>query len=398
MLRERPCRELMPRRLAVGFGYFETMIRVFTKEQYADEIARVAGLTEMIAGVGGFSMMLFEDMVEETIKLLRLMAEHADNPVRAHTLLMDSFNNREISSAIIYHLRLLAASTLKASPELYAGFIPGNANITLYSQEALERPDREIEHLGLTLLTTVLLKPVGFFLDVVYLDRSPGSQVNVYHFPDGDEPDPETLICLLYRPDHYDVLYRHAAPQPVDIQVHRAAFAHRTDIESTPALQSFALDLSPLALIPGFAPSGMSLLPVGAPEPISDAFAAPPSPWLPQSFPDPVPSTPVPAAPPSQLPQTPLTPRTPTTPVTYPLRFSREMHRLPAETFAETPFTTPLFKNSHYNKAHFANPQFHPEEWTPEDDGPDRPPGRRRGRHKGDHHARNPDRLIKKQA
>jgi ubiquitin thioesterase protein OTUB1 len=33
--------------------------------------------------------------------------------------------------------------------------------------------------------------------------------------------------------------------------------------------------------------------------------------------------------------------------------------------------TTNTFKNSVWNRAHFGNPDFHPEEWSPEDENID---------------------------
>src|SRR5262249_50997706 len=120
----------------------------------------------------------------------------------AMAVLMGKFNDRNISNAIIYHLRMLAASYLKANPAAYEPFIPGDTGVGGYCSEALERPDREIEHLGITLLVNVLLKPVGHVLEIAYLDRSPGSQVNVYRFPDeanGRDPaDLGPIIYLLY--------------------------------------------------------------------------------------------------------------------------------------------------------------------------------------------------------
>ena len=37
-------------------------------------------------------------------------------------------------------------------------------------------------------------------------------------------------------------------------------------------------------------------------------------------------------------------------------------------------FQTSMFKNSHYNTAHYCNPNFQPEEWSPDDEGRSRAP------------------------
>jgi ubiquitin thioesterase protein OTUB1 len=327
-------------------------------------------------------------MVEETITLLRDVAANIANRRVAMEILMQRFNDRECSNAIIYHLRILASSWLKGNPASYEPFIPDEyLGIAGYCQGCLEPPDREIEHLGIVLLANVLLKPVNFVLEIAYLDRSPGGQVNIYRYPDEandqDVADLGPIIYLLYRPDHYDILYK-IPTQPVNIQVNRvSSFTHHHDITSTaPSLQSFTtVDFSPLALLPGFGPSGLSSVSPIAQSPIPEAFTSTSqSPWLPQTFPEPLPQAapPPPPPPPTQLPP-PQTTQAPST-NTYPLRFSREMHRLPVDTFPEPTFTTNMFKNSHFNKAHYNNPDFHPEEWTPDDDGPERGSGRKKGR------------------
>lgn len=62
----------------------------------------------------------------------------------------------------------------------------------------------EIEHVGLTALMEVLIKPASLALEVMYLDRSAGEKMTPYRFePVGSDGLPlrDTLtIRLLYRP------------------------------------------------------------------------------------------------------------------------------------------------------------------------------------------------------
>ena len=55
-------------------------------------------------------------------------------------------------------------------------------------------------------------------LEIAYLDRSDGVEVNVHRMPEeanGQSPaDLGPIIYLLYRPGHYDILYRDAVLQP----------------------------------------------------------------------------------------------------------------------------------------------------------------------------------------
>lgn len=374
---------------AIGFGYFETLIQNGDRNEVEGEVARITSLNQVLISVG-YDSLLFEDMVEETINLLKDISARMPDQNSAMAILADRFNDRECSNAIIYHLRLLASSCLKAYPAPYEPFIPEGLGIAGYCSDVIERVDREIEHLGITLLVNVLLKPINFVLEIAYLDRSPGSQVNIYRFPDGAESQGPTIgsvIYLLYRPDHYDLLYR----APVDIQVNRvASFAHQP-IEAHHRLDAYSsVDFEQLAMIPGFSYAATSMAPLESQSLTSTMggnFVAVPqqAQWIPQpAFTATVPSHP---APPRQAPVAPsASPAEPTpvpsrpgpvrgslatpapAPQTYPLRFSQEYYKLENSTFPEPNFTTAMFKNSHYNKAHYNNPDFHPEEWAPDDD------------------------------
>ncbi|KXH39565.1 peptidase C65 Otubain [Colletotrichum nymphaeae SA-01] len=410
---------------AIGFSYFEHLINNGDHHQILGEAARITSLNQYLLNVGGYDRMLFEDMVEETIGLLKDVAQNIANPQLAMDIMVQRFNDQGSSNAIIYHLRLLALSWLKGNVELYEPFIPAETGIIGYCAE-IERPNREIDHLGIILLVQVLLKPINFVLEIAYLDRSPGNQVNIYRFPDeANGQDPATLgpiIYLLYRPDHYDILYKSPPnPAPLNLQVHRVgSFSHSQEIASVgPPLHSYSLDYGPLAMLPGFGgpPSGLSsaLSSLGSPtstSPLPDAYdPSPQSPWLTtpysdhhiqqqqqqqqQTAPAPRPQPQTPARPQQSTPA----PTKPSQPVDYQLRFSHQCWHLnntssaqpsviPGQAgFQEPSFTTAMFKNSHFNKAHYNNPHFHPEEWTPDDDGQHErlPAPKKKGRVRSDH-------------
>ena len=315
-------------------------------------------------------------MVEETKQVFHDILNRWPHREAATAVVLQRFNDCDSSNAIIYHLRLLAASYLKGNVALYQDFIQGGGGVQGFCQEWIERPGHEIDHMGISLLSNILLKPAGFVLEIAYLDRSEGDQVNVYRFPDeANTQDPSSLgptIYLLFRPDHYDILYR-----PVSVEVHRATFSHQLPISTgPPTMQTFAedIDLSILTGLHGFGgpPTGLSPLDAHSYTP------SPTSPWLPQpTFPDTtatfLPQQPLPTAA-GPLP-TPVV-----GPVTrHPLRFSRWQY---PELLANAPLpepscTTQSFKNSHFNTAHYNNPNFQPEEYKPDsDEGVSEPPMR----------------------
>ncbi|KAL2256068.1 hypothetical protein VTK26DRAFT_2238 [Humicola hyalothermophila] len=369
---------------AIGFGYFETLIKSATKAQFEAERQRLEGLNAYIENVGGMPSIVFQDFVDETFGLLVKLAQLVDNQERAMEELMEAFNTQDISNAIMYHFRLLASAFLKGNRETYGAFVTTDSGVDGYCQTVLERHSVEIDHLGVTLLTSILLKPAGFVLEIAYLDRSPGSEVNTYRFPEeANDRHPSELgpvIHLLYRPDHYDILYP-PEPEPVSLQVHRAtSFSQSFEIASAPVtLNGFgAVDMQQLSLIPGFGGPSSGLAPLldTTASPLTSYGPGPASPWVPSAFAGPIQQTP---APPMSM-STPVPP-----PQTHPLRFS-EYCQLPEyvenDTWREPTFQTRTFRNSHFNKAHYNNPDFQPEEYKPEADEHESPPrggSRKRG-------------------
>lgn len=59
---------------------------------------------------------------------------------------------------------------------------------------------RECDHLHIVALTSAL----GVGVRVMYLDRGEGATVLSHDFPEDKDP----IIHLLYRPGHYDILYK----------------------------------------------------------------------------------------------------------------------------------------------------------------------------------------------
>ena len=93
---------------------------------------------------------------------------------------------------------------MKTSPDTYRPFIP-DATVEQYCGSQIEPYQVEIDHIGMNALIDVLIKPAGFAVEVLYLDRSSGSEGNTHRFEainsDGSAMYPAApTIHLLYRP------------------------------------------------------------------------------------------------------------------------------------------------------------------------------------------------------
>lgn len=93
---------------------------------------------------------------------------------------------------------------MKTSPDTYQPFIP-DATVEQYCAAQIEPYQVEIDHIGMDALIDVLIKPAGFAVEVLYLDRSDGNEGNSHRFEatnsDGSPMYPAApTIHLLYRP------------------------------------------------------------------------------------------------------------------------------------------------------------------------------------------------------
>ncbi|KAJ4858139.1 peptidase c65 otubain domain-containing protein [Trichoderma breve] len=407
---------------AIAFAYYEKLIDLGDQGQIEGEVARLMSLGHMISNIGRYEY--HEDFAEEAHNLLRDIAANIANPGLARVILLQRFNDATIEANIIYYFRILSATSLKANAATYDDFAADFGGIANYCSQAIDIVNREIEHLGIIGLANLLLKPIDFVLEIAYLDRSPGNQVNRYRFPEeANQQDTVTLgptLYLLYRPDHYDILYRAPPVQapappaipvsvpapsgPADLQIHRVdGFTNNLTISSTP----FTGNMGLLATLPTFGMNSLDSLgqlgvsmgglgqlnvsgmppltsPPAAASPVGEAFVPPQQqsvPWEPQ-YPEVSQQQP---PPPSTLP--PSSAAAPvTSPSGYHIRFSpvqleyEESNRsgIREPVFQTTQSTT--FKNSVWNRAHYGNPDFHPEEYVPDEEQWERRGGRAKAR------------------
>lgn len=392
--------------VAIGFSYVETLQKLGDKKLLEAECDRMIGLTDWVASMTNHESWIFEDMRDCVVNLLREVINHIHlGPIpEEKSLLLPPFNDPGESDGIVYWCRLLASAYLKANPGAFQDFIPDLIGVENYCKEVLEPSSNEIEHLGMTLLFEILLKPIGVAVEIVYLDRSVGTEANVHYLkPDVPSP-PRSTIHLLYRPGHYDILYKDtnstrsqplsqqqlsdAAAANSNIQVNRAtSFRHRHSIQGTPAdyagvdmaiMVNMPTCFGPLPTSPGYTESYHSV-----------ADFSPPPPPPPAHVPSYVDSsrTPHSISPassvspgPTIFPATTLPIHTQTMtanvgPISAGVspgasQFRPSMYQY-KEDWGDAPaqgFQTSTFKNSHYNVSHYNNPNFQPEQWTPDCD------------------------------
>ncbi|KAG0143791.1 hypothetical protein CROQUDRAFT_660767 [Cronartium quercuum f. sp. fusiforme G11] len=179
----------------------------------------------------GYEKTIYEDFWEPLQTILNSISVGKMTKVEE---LMTAFNDQETCANTIVFLRLLTAAYLKQHEDDFAPFLlsfeedyerfpAGAPSLVEFCQFYVEAVDKDADHLSITALTRCL----NVDLSIAYLDLSsgqfrhddqPGSQdshqlpVDFHRFEiqEGNVKDLWSNVALLYRPGHYDLIYREA--------------------------------------------------------------------------------------------------------------------------------------------------------------------------------------------
>ncbi|KAL9006669.1 MAG: hypothetical protein Q9188_000543 [Gyalolechia gomerana] len=321
----------------------------------------------------GYQQAIYEDFVEETMHLLEQIANSPPNQ-DSDAALLASFNDSSVCSAIIMHFRLISGAWMKTHQESFIPFIEG-MTVDQYCGSHIEPYAMEMDNIGLQACFEAILRPAGVALQVLYLDRSPGEQVNELNWQ-LEPSDPSSTyggtptVRLLYRPGHYDILYK-----AEDIAVLPTAVTNpQMNLVSDPVYMSSGnlcyapqqgLDMNQFFL-PGFASAGISSLPSSM-----NTYSAGPA-YTPSSLPISQPSTEAYgmsySAPPPKVHPTPPPPLLPGISSTGGFRPSIYQFSLKERKAAQAqtePCQTEAMKQAGESPAHFRNKKFQPQMWEP---------------------------------
>ncbi|KAI4162721.1 MAG: hypothetical protein LQ342_003608 [Letrouitia transgressa] len=233
-------------------------------------IAELKSLNNLLNSTG-YKEDLYIDFVEATLDLL----EHtsANLPCQDDgAALLESFNDEGVAGPIIAHFRLITSAWMKTHADVYKDFLLGQT-VEEYCSSHIDPFRVEIDNQGLNALIDAIIKPAGMAVDVLYLDLSPGEEVNIIRW----EPDSlnrntgfgTPTIRLLYRPGHYDILY---APEDL-ASLPLPTFSNpQVNLMSDPVMVPTSNALYPTHheldvdnyFIPGLSTAGISDLPFSA--------------------------------------------------------------------------------------------------------------------------------------
>lgn len=188
---------------AIAFGYFELLLRSNSVDVVGREWARLHSLGNLLKAAN-IRDYLYEDFAIETSDIFQVIStsilEEDSNAVSG---LLTHFN--KVSDSAIAYLKMLTSAWIKSRPSDYEAYL--ETTVPDYCGVVIEPFGVELDHVGVKAFIDCLVIPADFRVEISYLDRSPGSEMNIHHFENGENPFAPTLR-LLYRPGHYDIIYK----------------------------------------------------------------------------------------------------------------------------------------------------------------------------------------------
>jgi ubiquitin thioesterase protein OTUB1 len=136
------------------------------------------------------------------MEVIKRVEPNGDNQETVLEELYKLFNEQSFSDYVVVYLRLITSGKLQEDADFYSNFIEGNyASLSDFCKKEVEPMYKESDHIHIISLCSALNVTVR----VEYMDRGSREQVIAHDFPETSNNPP---IFLLYRPNHYDVLYK----------------------------------------------------------------------------------------------------------------------------------------------------------------------------------------------
>ncbi|KAF8979152.1 hypothetical protein BGZ46_005747 [Entomortierella lignicola] len=183
---------------AFAFAWFERILLAKDKPELHAYAVKTIEETKDLLLAAQFELLAFEDFYQVTLETLQNLVHFTPEE------LLLSFQNDEVSNSIVMHFRLVASAFLKTHQDDYSPFLEFGQSMEEYCSMHVEAMGRESEEMMVIALT----KATHVSIEVAYLSGNESvDEVNFLPFLPDTAPYMPPLV-LLYRPGHYDILYR----------------------------------------------------------------------------------------------------------------------------------------------------------------------------------------------
>uniref|UniRef100_S4RNK6 Ubiquitin thioesterase n=1 Tax=Petromyzon marinus TaxID=7757 RepID=S4RNK6_PETMA len=178
---------------AFGFAHLEALMDNPKDLQNRFKTVAAKSKDELVSL--GFPEFTIEDFHSTFLDIIEMVEKQASlEDVRG------SFNEQSTSDYVVVYLRLLTSGYLQKESIFFEHFVEGGRTVKEFCSQEVEPMAKESDHIHIIALAQAL----GVSIRVEYMDRGEGGSVNHHDFPEGTEP----FVYLLYRPGHYDILYK----------------------------------------------------------------------------------------------------------------------------------------------------------------------------------------------
>ncbi|CAG8433220.1 532_t:CDS:2 [Ambispora gerdemannii] len=190
---------------AFSFAWFERLL-VSNQPTLQQNALKSLADTIQILDQAGYDKLGYENFYEDVLNEMQKIAAGTHD----HDTLLSVFQTDDISNSIVCYLRLVTAAYLKIHKDEFEPFLEMDIGMESYCNRFVEVMDQEADHLHVIVLTRALKVPV----EIAYMSGSNAlEEVNFHEFyPDATGQQhvtvPSKPLVLLYRPGHYDILYR----------------------------------------------------------------------------------------------------------------------------------------------------------------------------------------------
>lgn len=219
---------------ATVFSYFEILLMAGDPSLVQFEKLRFESFADSMRMIG-MDYDLLSDMFEETFTLFDKIQTAVNSGVTDMQIVNDALNGSS-SDSIVYHFKMITATYMRLHADQYEPFM--EMSVDEYCVSRIDPTNQEIDQIGLQALTDAVISAAGINLEVLYLDRSMGDEVTPHPF--SSVSNTSYIIRLLYRPGHYDIIYKDNQPMRVMLAPQsipqRMENSHTT--QTNPILQS----------------------------------------------------------------------------------------------------------------------------------------------------------------
>ncbi|XP_071657612.1 ubiquitin thioesterase OTUB1 isoform X2 [Patagioenas fasciata] len=177
---------------AFGFAHLEALLDDAQELQRFKEVS-ARSKEELVAQ--GFTEFTIEDFHNTLMELIERVERRVPLPE-----LLAAFNEPGTSDYLVVYLRLLTSGCLQRHQRFFQHFLEGGRSVKEFCQQEVEPMCKESDHIHIIALARALRVSIL----VEYMDRGEGGTTHPHVFPEGSQP----RVCLLYRPGHYDILYK----------------------------------------------------------------------------------------------------------------------------------------------------------------------------------------------